>query len=164
LLGDNVGLGGIGPSGGGFGPGQSQIINVQHPNANISGAGFITVASFTLTGGLLSDENLLYVLAFIERTTGSGTFTPRLTYGSSSVAAASPGQPNAGCEAFLFANNATNAQQIWIGPKNTVSQFNNGDITEDSTADLTVTLAIDLNTDTDVYVCRYFSATLYRAP
>jgi hypothetical protein len=157
-------LGGIGPTGGGFGAGSIEIINVQRPLANITGAGFQTIASFTLEGGLLGNGNMVRVQAFLNRSAGTGNIISRLTYGSTSVDADSSSVPKVGADGYIFAQDSDSVQQLKTGPMFAAGAYGDAASAEDSSGDLTVSLSIDLDTDADIFVCNYFIAYLHREP
>lgn len=122
-----------------------------------TGSGYVTLKSFTLSANTLSTNRGIKIKAGIRISTtssgssGSGAF--RLSYGGNTVCTTSSNAAtNFILEAWLVGAGTTSTQRGYI---QSPAVYATGTASVDSTSAQTVTLAVDLSSDTDVWTCDF---------
>lgn len=129
-----------------------QIIHMNNTQSGITGAGWQTIDSFTLPGGTLGTGNAVRIVVWTNQITGGGGASYRIVYGGQTLASMGNNTNNpARIEYILKGNGATNAQRALLDHSNSGNTGTaEGSSTVDSTTNQTVSLQMDLQTDSDV--------------
>lgn len=138
----------------------AKILTASRQSGTATGSGFQTLATIAIPANTLGTNKGVAFEIKYRRTTGAGTVTPRIVYGSTTLVTFSSDSAALGCiRGILFADGATNAQRIHAESSRSTLPVT-GTSAEDSTGALNLLVQIDLGTDSDVFTLDWAQAVV----